>query len=65
MPAPNVSGLASPRSAVMSNASGSPSTPSRLPANEQTITTVSAGKVTPRYSTSSWSRRAVNGVIGS
>ena len=50
---------------VMSNASGSPSTPSRLPVNAQTITTVSAGNVTPRNSTSSCSRRAVNGVIGS
>ena len=44
---------------------GSPSTPSRLPVNAQTITTVPSGKVTSRYSTSSCSRRAVNGVIGS
>ncbi len=65
MPAPKVSGLASPRSAAMSNSPGSPSTPSRLPVNAQTITTVPAGKVTSRYSTSSCSRRAVKGVIGS
>ncbi len=65
MPAPKVSGLASPRSAVMSNASASPSTPSRLPVNAHTITTVPSGKVTSRYSTSSCSSRAVNGVIGS
>ena len=46
-------------------APGSPSTPSRLAVNEQTITTVPSGKTTSRYSTCSCSRRAVNGVIGS
>ena len=65
MPAPNVSGLAGPRSAVMSNASASPSTPSRFPVNAQTMTIVPLGKVTSRYSTSCSAMRAVNGVIGS
>ena len=49
----------------MSNSNGSPSTPSRLAVNEQTITIVPSGKTTSRYSTSSCRSRAVKGVIGS
>ena len=66
MPAPKVSGLSRPRSAVMSNVPGlGEVSGSRLAVNAHTITTVSFGNVTSRYSTSSSMIRAVNGVIGS
>ena len=54
---------ARPRSAVMSNSSGS--TPSRFACQAEIRMIEFGGNVTPRYSTSVVVIRAVNGVIGS